>query len=86
MSYFFRDFFEICTSIELKCIIKLQGITHQMSRPMQLKPGEPDKINAVLTDFCRICVSAVFNNPDIQVRLADWCAICSQLYYIVHVS
>ncbi|CAI8010031.1 Ankyrin repeat domain-containing protein 17 [Geodia barretti] len=36
------------------------------SQPV-LSPRERDKINSVLTSFCRICVSAIFNSSDIKV-------------------
>ena len=30
---------------------------------MRLGPGDQNKINAVLTDFSRICMSAILNSP-----------------------
>ena len=51
------------------CMVIMQG---PAPTPLQLRlgPGDQEKINSVLTDFCRISVSAVFYSSDIQVAVS----------------
>jgi hypothetical protein len=62
-----------------RALAKVFPLQAPASRQMRLGAGDQDKINAVLTDFSRICMSAILNNPDIQVNISSTILACSSL-------
>jgi hypothetical protein len=52
---------------EVESILSAPNSTRHQLRQLELAPGEQEKINYVLTDFCRICVSAILYSPEVHI-------------------
>ena len=64
-------FVHIYASSSILCVLQAPAVVSPHMRP---HPEDQHKIDEVLTQFCRICVSAVLESPDIPV---------SSLYFIL---
>ncbi|CAI8019243.1 Receptor-type tyrosine-protein phosphatase alpha [Geodia barretti] len=52
---------------EVESILLVPNSTRHQLRQLELGPGEQEKIKYVLTDFCRICVSAILYSPEVHI-------------------